>query len=193
MERDQIVGLAGGSLWLIAIGAAFAMLSLFLIGTPLAMAVLLGVAVVALGLIILSVTVIRAAIGLPAAAASTAQPGDRTRRQFVATVVAELVALGVVNAICGATDRVVAIAPLDLIIVGVHFFPLARIFRRPRYYAMGGCFSVVPILTMVVMPSTAQVGQAFAWFVVPSLICSLWSSVTGAIGVMDARRAMRAA
>jgi hypothetical protein len=190
MERNETVELASGSLWLIAISAAFAMLSLYMIGTPLAMAVLLGAAGAALGLIILSVSVIRAAIRLPARAASTAQPRDRMRRQFIATVVGEVVALGATNVICVATGRVVSIPPLDLIIVGVHFFPLARIFRRPRYYAMGGCFCIVPILTMAMIPSTARVGQASAWFVVPSLVCSLWASATGTIGLMDARRAI---
>jgi hypothetical protein len=193
MERNGIVDLASGSLWLIAISAAFAMLSLFLIGTPLAMAVLLGVAAAALGLIILSVSVIRAATSLPARAPSTAQPRARTRRQFVATVGGEVVALGAVNTICVATGRVVAVAPLDIIIVGVHFFPLARIFRRPRYYAMGGCFCIVPILTMAMIPSTARVDQVSAWFVVPSLVCSFWASATGAIGLMDAWRATRSA
>lgn len=193
MHRSGIVGLAIGSLWLIAISEAFAILSLLLIGTPVATAVLLGVAAVGLGLIAVSVGVIRAALGLPKSPASSTDEGRRIRRQFATAVGGEIVALAVVNTVCLATGRQVFIVPFDLLIVGVHFLPLARIFRVPRYYVLGAFFCLVPLVTVMAIPSTARVGQALAWLVVPSLACALWASLTGAIGLREAWQAVRTA
>lgn len=190
--RSRIVGLATGSLWLIAVSAAFALLSLVLIRTPLATAVLLGVAAVVLGLVAWSVGVIRAALAIRKSPTSNEAEGRRIRRRFAIAVAGEIVVLAVVNTLCVATGRQVFIVPFDIIIVGAHFLPLARLFRVPRYYALGAFFCAAPVATMALLPSAARVGQALAWVVVPSLACALWASLTGAMGLAEASRAARA-
>ncbi len=109
-------------------------------------------------------------------------------RPFLMVVGAEVVAFGVVNSICAATQHLDLIVPLDVLIVGVHFLPLARIFSVPRYYWLGLLFCGVVLAVLLLTSGSTQVGQAGARFVLPALGCA---PVTFAVSVGNLREAKR--
>ena len=192
-DRSRMVGMAGGTLWLVGVSSAFAIFSLWWIGAGTVIAASLLAAVI----VLTSVTI---AIALRALAAARRLPADSratddgsTMRSYRNVVVAEILGIAVVNVVCGIVGRRAWMAPLDLIVVGVHFVALARLFHVPRYAVMGWLFCAFPILTMLAMPELALVGRAPAWFVVPSLSCSLAVWVTAAENLRELRGRLREA
>ena len=107
-----------------------------------------------------------------------------TMRRFWLVVAAEIVLIAVVNAVSMAAARPTLIVPLDLLIVGVHFLPLAKIFGVPRYYLTGLAFCAVAIVTLVVFPDDARIGHGVSRHVVASLGCKTVAWLT-AIGNLN--------
>ncbi len=114
-------------------------------------------------------------------------------RRFIRVVIVEVIAIMAGNAACAVTQRLEFIVPLDLLIAGIHFLPLAWIFRVPRYYALGGLFCVVSGLTPLLIPAGTHVGYTGAWYVVPSFGCAVVASVTAAFDLREAWRSVGSA
>jgi hypothetical protein len=68
------------------------------------------------------------------------------------------------------------------LVVGLHFFPLARLFRMPLYYFTGTALCVVSIATMILAP-ILDYSEA-VWFVLPGLGSGLVLWTTGAMLVV---------
>jgi hypothetical protein len=179
-----MLGMAGAAIWLVAISAAFTILSLAMIGTPLARIVLVGVLLAVAVYLAGGVGVIRVALRLPGDPPRTPEVRVMLRR-FYLVVTAEVIAIMVVNGICAVTQHLELLVPLDLLIVGIHFLPLARIFRVPRYYWMGGLFCLVIALTLGLIPAQMQIGVAAAWFVIPTFGCTLVAWATAAFNLRE--------
>ncbi len=184
--RRRSIGLAGAALWLFVISFVCVTWSLLVIGTPMARLVLIGTFVLMGALLATDIVVIRAALGLPVSIAPRTPEEQQIGRRFAWVFGAEMLAFAVVNSVVGATGNFELMPSLDLIIVGVHFFPLARIFRVPRYNFTGLLFCVIPVVTLLAIPKQFEVGHALAWYVVPSLGCGLVASLTAAIGLLEA-------
>ena len=178
--------MAGAAIWLVAISTAFTVLSLTMIGTPAAQLALASVVIAAILHLVIGAGMIRAILRSPGAIPPRTTEDRVMLRRFVPVVIAEVIAIMVVNGICAVTQHLELLVPLDLLIVGIHFLPLARIFRVPRYYAMGGLFALVAVLTLVLVPAHTQVGAAAAWFVIPTLGCSAVAWTTAAFNLREA-------
>jgi hypothetical protein len=147
----------------------------------------------ALGLVAASIDVLRHAMALPRAAYQSSEERQRVRAMMggmAAAVVAEVAGLvGVVQLSSGHVDRIPALA---VAVVGLHFLPLARIFRVPRYYPLGVCFCVAAVITLFAIPANEMVGHARLWWVYPSLgtvpIVGMvaWGNLHEAIKALDA-------
>lgn len=107
-------------------------------------------------------------------------------RKFAFVVGGEVLAFAVVNSIAGLTQNYELMPSLNLIVVGIHFIPLARIFRVPRYYIMGLLFCAISIVTLIAIPKQLMVGQTLAWYVVPSLGCGFVASLIAVSGLIEA-------
>ena len=86
------------------------------------------------------------------------------RRRFGLISGLEGVAIFVVILLLNLAHRPEAVSPAIAIIVGLHFFPLARLFGRPLYYATGtvGCaIGVIGLLISPASPRNGFVGIAF--------------------------------
>ena len=177
--------MAGAAIWLVAISAAFTILSLIMIGTAIARIVLAGVLIAVIAFIAIGVGVIRGILRSPGAAPPRTAEGRIMMRRFVPVVVAEVVAIMVVNSICAVTQHLELLVPLDLLIVGIHFLPLAWIFGVPRYYVTGGLFCLVIALTLGLIPAKMQIGAAAAWFVIPTFGCTLVAWATAAFNLRE--------
>jgi len=185
-----MIAMAGAALWLVAISAVFTILSLAMIGTSAARFALVGVAVAAVVYLAIGVGVIRAVLRSPGAIPPRTPEERVVMRRFVWVVIAEVVAIMVVNAVCAITQHLDPIVPLDVLIVGIHFLLLASIFKVPRYYTLGALFCIVSVLTLVLYPASAQVGAAAAWFVLPALGCTPVAWATAAFNLREARQSI---
>ncbi len=184
-SKRRTIPLAAAALWLVAISAAFAILSLAMIGTSAARIVLAALAVAVLVYVAIGIGVIRAVVRSPGAVPPRTPEGRIMTRRFVYVVVAEVAAIMVANAILAIARHVDAIVPMDVLIVGIHFLPLARLFRVPRYYTMGALFCIVSLLVLALVPANTQIGSAAAWFALPAL--GLHSRGVGDCRVQSAR------
>lgn len=66
----------------------------------------------------------------------------------LAAVGAQWSTLVLIVAVVAATGHFELMPSLNLIIVGIHFLPLAWIFHVPRYYLTGLLFCAVPMITL---------------------------------------------
>ena len=187
-ERRRNLGLAGGCLWLIAVGTAFAAWSLLTVRSPLATAMLATISVLAILLIALGIVMIRGVLHTPFLPAERPSGARTLMRRFGAIVAAEGVACMVVSLACVFTHHWRFIVPLNLIIVGLHFLPLAKLFEVPRYNVTGILFCAIPIVTMLSIPGSAHVGHALSWLTIPSVGCALVALATGGAGLNEVRR-----
>ncbi len=104
------------------------------------------------------------------------------RRRFNRVFIAEGVGIGVVVLICANLGYSEWIPAAVALVVGLHFFPLARLFRMPLYYFTGIALCVVSIATMIVA-SILDYSEA-VWFAVPGLGSGLVLWTTGAMLVV---------
>jgi hypothetical protein len=117
--------------------------------------------------------------------------GKKLRLGFGLAVVAEVAGIAVVNVVSASTHHGIFMVPLDLVVVGLHFLPLARLFKVPRYYVTGILFCAIPIATMLSTGSHEHIGQARSWIVVPSVGCALVAFATGWAGLNEVWRFVR--
>lgn len=193
IDRQRAIGLSSGSLWLVAAGASFCVGSLVAIGAPQARLVAAAVLLLAIALVALSVGIIRKSRRLP-------KPERRGQKRtmgrwlwFYAFVAIEIAALAAVNIIIAVTKHFELFVPLDLIIVGLHFLPLARLFRVRRYYMLGVLFCLIPGLTLLLLPHGSHLGRGLAVDVVPALGCGLVAALTAVAGLWEVSTAFRSA
>ncbi len=174
--REEIRGLAFGIFFISAFGFVWATMggsSAFPEGS---LFVLAASAAVSLALISAAFYLWRASRFLPELPKDAMPAG--TWRRFQIVGIAEGVAIGAaVFALvrAGLPDWIPAVVAL---IVGIHFFPLASIFRVRMYHATGLLLCAVSALTVIL---AAASGVEAVWFAVPGLGSALVLWATGAV------------
>ena len=168
--------------------SVYAAWSLLTVRSALATSLLAAMCIFAVGMYLFGIAMIRGVRQLPLL--PSARPSERRRiwRQFAMIVAAEGVAIFVVSETCAETHHWSFIVPLAIIIVGLHFLPLARLFRVPRYYVMGALFCAIPIVTMLSVPASAHIGHSLSWITIPAVGCALVSLATAWAGLNEVRR-----
>ena len=184
MGRSFAVGLTIGSVWLITAATGFSSVILGLAGGAYARFALPAVLLTGGALIAAGAFILRRALRLPREATSS----RAIRRPFVLIVIAEIVGWGVANVACLMFWTWRAIVAVDLIIVGLHFLPLARTFKVPRYRVLGVLFCVIPVATLLLVSRGAQTGEVVSWIALPSFGCSVVAAVFGVIGLVHSTR-----
>ena len=187
-ELRRNLGLAGGCLWLIIVGTVYAAWALLTVRSALATSLLAAMSLFAVGLFLFGIAMIRGVRQLPFLPTGRPSEARRIGRQFAMIVAAEGVAIAVCVRACVKTHHWRFIVPLILIIVGLHFLPLAKLFKVPRYYVTGALFCVIPVATMLSIPESAQIGHALSWIAIPAVGCGLVSLATAWAGLNEVRR-----
>ncbi len=183
------LGLAGGSLWLISVGTFFAGWSLLAVRSSLATTLAVFLATAAAALIVFGVLLLRSVRRLPHGHATDGGEARRKMaRQFGLIVAAEGVGCSLVAAACLRAHNWELIVPLCLVIVGLHFLPLARLFRVPRYNVTGVLFCLIPMATLLAIRPSAHIGHSLSWIAIPAIGCGLVSLVTAAAGLDEVQR-----
>ncbi|MGH9646405.1 MAG: hypothetical protein ACRD4E_06270 [Bryobacteraceae bacterium] len=185
-----MLGLAGAAIWMVAISTGFTVVGLTMIGIEVSRFVLAGVVIAAIAHMAVGADAIRAILRSPGAIPPRTAEDRTMLRRFSVVGAGEVIAIMVVNGICAITQHLELLVPLDLVIVGIHFLPLARIFRVQRYYFMGGLFVLVPVLTIILVPVNAQVGAAAAWFVIPTFGCSAVAWAASAFNLREVTKSL---
>jgi hypothetical protein len=186
--RRRNIGLVGAAFWFIAISAVFAIWSLLAIDTPLATWILICLFIFIIFFVAIGIKIIQMTLALPINTISRPQEEQNIWHRFAWVFGIEILAFALVNPILGATGNFELIPSINLIIVGIHFFPLARIFRVPRYYFTGLLFCIIPIVSLIIIPEQFEIGHTLAWYVVPSLGCGFVATLTAVAGLLEARR-----
>lgn len=83
-------------------------------------------------------------------AGATWQP--RQRRRFALIVVAEVAVIVVAVAVASASGHSLIAVPLIVLVVGLHFFPLARLFAQRRYVLTGAALCLLTAVSLTVVP-----------------------------------------
>lgn len=120
----------------------------------------LAAALVIGGTLFLSgVSLIRSSRKLPVQAITgDARTGKRMRFWFNINFAAEGIAIFIAIAVCNAIGHSELIPILIAIIVGIHFFPLASLFRVKFYYFTGAFLCLLALITWLFVPESITVG-----------------------------------
>ena len=183
--REDLTGAATAAIVLAAFGCVWALgcLSAFS-DTLFAVLLVLSVAVTG-GLLFLSLRLRRAAARLPR---RPMQPSEvaRIRGRFNLVGVVQGLGIGVVVFAGIKLGRPEWIPASVALIVGLHFFPLATLFRTPLYNATGAGLCLVAVATPML-----AFGSDAVWSVVPGLGAAAILWVTSAIAATNGLAAVR--
>lgn len=131
------------------------------------------------GLIIVAVFVgillLSGGISLLVASKQFSQPAESDTRRwkrvwiwFGIIFTIEGLAIGAASAICTATNHFNLLFPIMAIIVGLHFIPLASLFRIKTHYVTGSLLTLLAIATLLFIPENATLGghPVIMWWLV---------------------------
>lgn len=145
-RTSDLFGQTRGAMVLVGAGLGWMMSGLSALG-DIPLELYLAVLAVAALLLLGAVAVRRSAPGI--AETPWSPP---LRRGFMLAFGGEAAAIVVIFAAALLLHRPGWILPLVALAVGLHFLPLARLFRRPLYYATGAALCIVCTATIVFMP-----------------------------------------
>jgi hypothetical protein len=110
-------------------------------------------------------------------------------RQFLAVFGGEIAAFVIAYSVM-PSSLIEYVAALNVTIVGIHFFPLARVFRVPRYDALGALFCGAGIVTAVAIAAGAARGDVP--FILPGLLIPPGTWLVAASNLREAHALARA-
>lgn len=165
--------------------SAWALMAMKTTGATWALAPLLAVAA---ALLAFGWSTMRLASRLPRPTGPRTPAQRAVGRRFGLLVGIEVLAFAILNPVLAVTGHFTLLPSLNLVIVGLHLLPLARLFAVPRYFWMGVLFCIIPVATLLWIPGETRLGAALAWYIVPSLGCGIVSMLTGAAGMREARQ-----
>src|SRR5262249_20722149 len=88
----------------------------------------------------------------------------RPQRAFGWIVVGSWAAVTVTAVLLGLTRHAAAVAATVCAGIGLHFFPLARLFRVPAYYVTGAALCLLAVATFALAAATSD---AALWTLIP--------------------------
>jgi len=76
--------------------------------------------------------------------------------------------IGLASIICNALNHFEYFFPVMALIVGIHFFPLAKLFRVRIHYIAGGLLCLLSVITLLFIPEYYQFAnhQILLWWIV---------------------------
>ncbi|HEY3992650.1 MAG TPA: hypothetical protein VGM01_07185 [Ktedonobacteraceae bacterium] len=176
VNRGFYIGLAIGQIFLTVISTAYASM-LWILGQNPAQVSLIAVGVGLVGLVFLAASLIllRDALRLPAGTSpETRSIGKKVGRRFGLVALSEGVIIGAITTLLSQTNHGDWSIPVIYFIVGLHFFPLAFVFRVRSYLVLGLLWVVISLLTVILTPASLIVGQGLsAWVFFPIAGCGV--------------------
>jgi len=118
--------------------------------------------------------------------------GKKTGMWFGIIFGLEGMIIGITSSVLAATHQGELIVPIAILVVGLHFLPLARLFDVSAYYALGIAVAAVTVGTLAFVPSSATIAGIAAWTLVPGDAFILLTWLTVAYLLIRAGRALDA-
>ncbi len=174
-RREEVRGLAFGILLMSAFGFVWASMGGSSAFPESSYFILSASATASLVLISAAFYLWRASRSLPGLPEGAMPAG--TWRRFRIVGIVEGVAIGVAVFVLVGAGRPEWIPAVVALIVGIHFFPLASIFRVRIYHATGFLLCAVFALTVILAFAS---GVEAVWFAVPGIGCAIVLWATGA-------------
>lgn len=170
-RSSAIVRDAIGLLWMVTAGSIAALGAVAMVSVTVQQAVVLlvVVGVVCALLFFMGIRVLRAAVRLPREASPEIVATRKNfSRRFGLVVALETFALLAANIVLLWINHYEYLVPIVLLIVGVHFFPVAILFKMWPYHFTAAIFSLAAIAPLVSMPVTTTIGHVSSWIVLPT-------------------------
>lgn len=79
----------------------------------------------------------------------------RTNRRFLAVFAAEIVLINIAAVVLGQHHAIDYLMPTIAIVVGLHFYPLASLFRVPRYHVTATAMTVAGLVGVLALAAHA--------------------------------------
>ena len=187
--RDALVGRATGAMVMALFGLLWALGCAAVPGRVPVPLLFVSSAVITAVLVVAGLRLRRASFAgeiRPSRRDAVPAHADRIRRRFRLVGVIQGLGVGIAVFACVRLGRPELIPAAVALVVGLHFFPLAPLFRVPLYHATGAALCLVAVVTPLV---AAPLGaQTVAWQVVPGLGAAaiLWATsavlVVGGLG-----------
>lgn len=158
IRREPLQGSASGVLLMAFFSSLWASIGLVALQGLGAPWLLIIIVLIGLGLLAGGLTLWRGASGLPKETSpESAKVGKHIGLWYGIIFATEGIAIGIASYLCNRINRVDLFFPITAIIVGIHFLPLAHLFRVDFYYLIGMLLSVVGLLALFLIPQTAMV------------------------------------
>ncbi len=191
-KNSAILRDAIGSLWMAIAGTVAALGVVAMIGTSVsgALVPLVIVIVVSFALAPFLLSTLHTALRLPRdSSPEFTAARKKLVRRFGAVVGIECLSFLLANIVLLRLNRYEYLVPTILLIVGIHFVPVAVLFRMWPYSLTGLLFSLAAIVTVLASPSTRYIGRASGWIVLPTAACACVAWLTaGCILIIQRRR-----
>jgi hypothetical protein len=133
---------------------------------------------IGLALFIAGVSLSRASRRSSTQAPTNTQEVQHRNKWFRIIFATELIAILIAYVICSAVNRFDLFFPVMMLIVGIHFFPLAALFQIRRYYGTGSLLCILAVITLLAAPEQIRLSgmQIQIWWVILGLggACILW-------------------
>lgn len=110
----------------------------------------------------------------------------RMRRKFMLVLLGEIVALNIAAYLLIGHHMAQYLAPAIAVIVGLHFLPLAKIFRSPHFFATAVAMTLAGVLAVVAMATGSREVTAAS---IADLVCAVALWTTGFITWRGMRKA----
>ena len=155
-SADAIHGRVTGALFFIGFGAAWLFFGLKGVGRATASNLVL-LALATVGLMAVSTWLFRRARSLPPGVSSP-EAEERMKRMFTAVNIIQWVSVFTAIAVLNVLHRPAYIAPVVVVIVGLHLFPLAQSFGYRQHYVTGALLVLLALGCMAWLPLDAMSG-----------------------------------
>lgn len=186
LPRPAALGMVSGIFFLTFFGAYWGFVSAaFMSGTTQIIAFLL-VGLITLGFLGIGIRLLRSARALPQVSSpEDVVRGKRIWRLFSIVFGIEIVLIGLSSTLLSIFQGDLFIAPVIALIVGAHFFPLARLFRVPLYFLTGSLLVVLALIALIALllhlPIAGPSPYNWAMFVGIGATLVLWLTVLAII------------
>lgn len=145
------------------------------------------VAAISVALLVAGVTMIRRGRHLSQATGVGDTAPRGMRRKFMLVLLGEIVALNIAAYLLIGHHMAQYLAPAVAVIVGLHFLPLAKIFRSPHFFATAAVMTLAGILAAAAMAAGSHAATAGG---IADLVCAIALWTTGFTTWRGMRKAM---
>ena len=167
-HRSRVRGIASGVMFLAFFGTLWASLGINGLQGLYEPWLLMVILLIGVTVLLAGFSLMRATRRLPKAVSNSENlERHRSRTSFRIVFATEGILILIAFMICRAINHFDWFFPVMMLIVGVHFIPLAGLFRVQRYYTAGLLLCLLALLTLFAVPERIQVYhfQILTWWV----------------------------